>query len=193
MKSVKFRPLLPVITFFLIALALSASIWWVTDDKAATVRAQKESLEMKHAAARNRLRQSDAEKNMILAHLSTFQHYEQRGVTGGGNRLAWLEAAHEANRSAGLYGMQYSLDAAKPVPGSPQMERTSMKLRMPLLTESDLSAFLAALAARNTGLFRTQSCTLIRTGNLQPAMANQPGLESECEFYWYSIKKKGDS
>jgi hypothetical protein len=193
MKSIKFRPLVPVITFFLIALALSAWVWWVTNERAASAQSRKENLEMAHAAARNKLRQSDAERNLILAHLSTFKHYERRGITGGGNRLAWLEAAHEANRSAGLYGMHYALDAATPVPGSPEMERTLMKLRMPLLTESDLPAFLAALAARNTGLFWTKSCTLIRTGNLQPAMANQPGLESECEFYWYSIKKKGDS
>lgn len=191
MKSIKFRQLLPAMTFFLVMLALSAWLWRVTDDRAASVRTQRESLELAHTAARNKLMQSDSEKNLILAHLANYKHFEQRGIADGGNRLAWLEAAHEANRSARLYGMQYALDAAATVPGSPELERTLMKLRMPLLTETDLTAFLSSLASRNTGLFWTQACTLTRTGSLQPAIANQPGLETECELYWYSIKKKG--
>lgn len=191
MKRAGLQSLLPALSFFLVALGLAAWMWVATGNQATSVRQQKDSLELQHAAARSKLAQSDAEKNLILAHLATYKDLQQREVTEGGNRLAWLEAVQEANRAAKLYGLQYTLDPATAVSESTDLEKTRMKVRMPLLTESDLSVFLTALAARNTGLYHPHSCTLTRTGNLQPAPINQPGLEAECELYWYNIRKTG--
>lgn len=193
MRAKKLRSLLPVMIFFAMALGLSAWLWISSNNKAVSLRKQKEDLELSQATSRSKLMRSDADKALILTHLAAYQQLGQRGVTEGGNRLAWLEAVQEANRAARLYGMQYALEAATPVPESADLERTLMKLRMPLLTESDLTVFLTALAAKETGLFWTKSCTLIRTGSLQPAMTNQPGLESVCELYWYNVKKTGGS
>lgn len=191
MKTAGLRALLPSLAFFLIALALSVWVWNSTGSHAASVRAQKDNLELARAAAQSKLMRSGAEKNLILAHLAAYKHLEQRGVAGGGDRLAWLEAVQKSNESSRLYGLQYLLEPASPAPDSAEMEQTLMKLRMPLLTENDLDLFLKNLASSDTGLFRTKSCTLARTGNPQPEMVNQPGLEAECELLWYSARKAG--
>jgi hypothetical protein len=189
MKTTGVRYLLPSLLLFLGALALSSWAWVISDKKAGAVRQEKESLETARATARSRLMQSGAEKNIILAHLEAYEQLEKRGVAVGGNRLAWLEAVQKSNASARLYGLQYTLEPASAMPGSAEMEQTSMKLRMPLMTEDDLLLFLNNLASSGTGLFQTKSCTLSRTGNMQPEMLNQPGLEAECELLWYSAKK----
>jgi hypothetical protein len=191
MKAVSLRPLLPTLAFFLIALAFSAWVWTITSSHAESARTQKENLELARAAAQSKLMQSGAEKNLILAHLDAYKHLEQRGVTAGGDRLAWLEAVQKANESSRLYGVQYTFEPASVSPGAAEMEQTLMKLRMPLLTENDLTLFLDKLASSGVGLFQIKSCALSRTGNLQPEMLNQPGLEAECELLWYSARKAG--
>lgn len=189
MKPAGLRSLLPVFLLFLLALALSAWIWQSSSGKASAVREKKEALALSRLSSQSRLMQSDAEKNLLLAHLAAYRKLEQRAATAGGNRLAWLEAVQEANRAAGLYGLQYTLEPAIAVPEVPELERTLMKLRLPLLTEIDLIRFLAALEARQTGLFRVQSCAMTLTGQLPPAVHNQPGLEAACELYWYNVRK----
>jgi hypothetical protein len=191
MKPAGLRSLLPVFLLFLAALALSVWIWQTSTHQASEVSRQKEALQQSRASSQSRLLQSDAEKNLVLAHLAAYRQLEQRAAAEGGNRLAWLEAVQDANRAAGLYGMQYTLEPAIAVPGSAELERTLMKLRLPLLTETDLTHFLGALQAKQTGLFRVKSCTLTRTGGLPPPMLNQPGLEAACELFWYNVRKTG--
>lgn len=191
MKTASLRTLLPMLAFFLIALALSAWVWITTGKHAETARNQKENLELARAAAQSKLMRSGAEKNLILSHLSAYKRLEQKGVAAGGDRLAWLEAVQKSNESTRLYGVQYTFEPASPSSDSAEMEQTLMKLRMPLLTENDLTLFLDKLASSGIGLFRTKSCTLSRTGNPQPEMLNQPGLEAECELLWYSARKVG--
>lgn len=191
MKPASLRTLLPMLALFLIALSLSAWVWITTGKHAESTRNQKEHLELARAAAQSKLMRSGAEKNLILSHLSAYKHLEQKGVTAGGNRLAWLEAVQKANESSRLYGVQYTFEPASPSPDAPEMEQTLMKLRMPLLTENDLTLFLDKLASSGIGLFRTNSCTLSRTGSPQPEMLNKPGLEAECELLWYSARKAG--
>ena len=191
MKTASLRALLPMLAFFLIALALFAWVWITTGKHAESTRSQKENLELARAAAQSKLMRSGAEKNLILSHLSDYKRLEKKGVAAGGDRLAWLEAVQKSNESSRLYGVQYTFEPASPSSDSAEMEQTLMKLRMPLLTENDLTLFLDKLASSGIGLFRTKSCTLSRTGNPQPEILNQPGLEAECELLWYSARKAG--
>jgi len=193
MKTVSLRALLPMFAFFLIALAFSAWVWTITSNHAESARTQKENLELARAAAQSKLMRSGAEKNLILANLDAYKRLELRGVTAGGDRLAWLEAIQKSNESSRLYGVQYTFEPASPSSGAAEMEQTLMKLRMPLLTENDLILFLDKLVSSGAGLFKIKSCTLSRTGNPQPEILNQPGLEAECELLWYSARKVGNA
>lgn len=193
MKTDSLRTLFPALAFFLIALACSVWVWMTASSHAESIRNQKENLELARSAAHAKLMQSGAEKNLILSHLAAYKRLEQKGMTAGGDRLAWLEAVQNANASSRLYGIQYTFEPASPTPDATEMEQTLMKLRMPLLTENDLTTFLDKLAASGVGLFRTKSCTLNRTGNPQPEMLNQPGLEAECELLWFGTRETGDT
>ncbi len=193
MKLNGLRALLPALIFFLAALAASVWIWLASSGHASSVRAQKEKLALSNLAAHDRLLRSGAEKTQLLAHLSVYRQLEQRGATGGGDRLAWLDAVQQANQATGLYGLQYTLEPAEPVPGNHAMDRTTMKLRMPLLTEPDLERFFHALAQRNTGPYAVKTCILSRTGSLPPVPLNQPGLDAECTLHWYSVRKAATS
>jgi hypothetical protein len=58
---------------------------------------------------------------------------------------------------------------------------------MPLLVETDLARFLAALKARASGVYRVQGCTLARTGSSAFQPVNTPQLRAECELLWFTV------
>lgn len=158
----------------------------------------REAVEARHAAlaaAQARQRQGQHEARMIAQHLDAYQSLVARGFVGAENRLAWIEAVQLANREAGLYGLTYTLSPREAAPaaraeGLP-LQQTRMTVKLPLLVETDLPRFLAAVRARAPGIVRVDRCTLTRP--LEPAVLSaQPALEAECDLVWYTLTSKGD-
>ena len=138
-------------------------------------------------------RQASALK-LARDYLPVWQNWQARGLMGGYGRLDWLQAAQNADKAAGLYGFGYQVEPAKPAPqgiaDGVKLEATVMKLKLPLLVESDLDHFLSALQAQPVGLARIKRCSLQRTGPLPPPPLNRPGLMADCELVWYTIDLK---
>ncbi len=130
-------------------------------------------------------------------YLPIWRAWQARGLMGGYGRLDWLQAAQNADKAAGLYGFSYEVEPPKPAPDALAaglgLAQTVMKLKLPLLVESDLDRFLSALQAQPVGLVRVRSCSLTRTGPLPPPPLNRPGLMADCELVWYTISLKGPS
>ncbi|MEW6120728.1 MAG: hypothetical protein AB1593_11640 [Pseudomonadota bacterium] len=146
--------------------------------------------------ARRRLVQSRLQQGLVAENLAEYQALAARGFIGSEARLAWIEAVQLANRDAGLYGFDYRL--APRVNERPQLARglplghTAMTLTMPLLVETDLSRFVAALHARAPGLVRVRSCRLSQPGGTPTEAINTPRLQAECELQWFTIAQPGD-
>jgi len=142
-------------------------------------------------AARQQLDRSRQQQRLIDTHLAEYQTLAGRGFVGAEDRLAWIEAVQLANREVGLAGLEYRLTpraATDPAlaQGLP-LGQTAMFLTLPLLVETDLPRFLAALKARAPGIFRVHGCRLSRLGSASFEAINQPRLQAECELLWFTV------
>jgi type II secretory pathway pseudopilin PulG len=192
MKTLNLRALSGSLILLAMSLGMALGIWAWVSAHAQKAREEKERVEFAYNAARARLLKTGSERHVIEDNLDAWQTLERRGFINPNQRLAWLEAITNANRSNRLYGLEYTLSAPEPVPpdvarGLPLVQ-TIVHVKMPILVEDDLTRFLKDLQSHPAGLMRARSCTLTRNGPLPPNMVNQPGLEAECELLWYTLK-----
>lgn len=141
--------------------------------------------------AEKKLARSRDQQRLVETHLNEYRALVGGGFVGDEDRLAWIEAVQLASRSVGLSGLEYRLSprvAADPAlaHGLP-LGQTTMTLAMPLLVETDLPRFFAALRARAPGLYRVQGCRLSRPGGEVFEAVNQPRLKADCELLWYTV------
>lgn len=180
-------PLLLVLAALLLA---GGGILWSRAqalDAEAALRQQRGALNSAH----QKLERSRQHQQLIATHLADYQALAARGFVGAEDRLAWIEAVQLANRDAGLYGLDYRMTprtASLPslAQGLP-LGQTSMTLTLPLLIETDLTRFFAALGARAPGLYRIRSCRLSRLGEAPFEPVNLPRLHAECELLWFTV------
>jgi hypothetical protein len=181
---------MPLLTLAAALLFAAAGTWWSrSESSAAQVVKQQKQTELNQA--RQQLDRSRQQQALIAAHLSNYQTLIARGFVGPEDRLAWIEAVQLANRDAALYGLDYRLTPRTPSPTSQSrglpLGQTNMTLSMPLLVETDLARFLAALKARASGVYRVQGCTLARLGSSTFQPTNTPQLRAECELLWFTV------
>jgi type II secretory pathway pseudopilin PulG len=182
---------LPVLLVLAALLLAGGGILWGRSqaiDAGAALQQQQSALNQ----ARQQLDHSRQQQQLIATHLADYQALVARGFVGAEDRLAWIEAAQLANRDSGLYGLDYRLLPRTAAPASLAQDlplgQTSMTLTLPLLVETDLARFLAALKARAPGVYRVQGCSLSRlTGAQAFEAANRPQLQAECELLWFTV------
>jgi hypothetical protein len=171
---------------------IALGVWSLSSSQANKARIEKDRVEFSVNAARARLLKTGSERHIIEDNLKAWQALEKRGFTNDNKRLSWLEAVTEANKGNQLYGLEYTL--SPPIPatldaarGLPLMQ-TTLHIKMPMLVEGDLTRFLDDLKDHPSGIMRTKTCTISRSGPQHPAMINRPGLEAECDLLWYTLK-----
>ncbi|MEW6414857.1 MAG: hypothetical protein AB1482_06335 [Pseudomonadota bacterium] len=144
-----------------------------------------------HTRAWQALARSRDQQRLIQTHLDAYRALAARGFVGPENRLAWIEAIQLANQDAGLYGLEYRLGprvaAAPALAQGVPLGQTPLTVSMPLLVETDLLRFLAALRARAPGIYRVQACSLSRSGREAFEAVKLPRLRAECELLWFTV------
>jgi hypothetical protein len=190
------RPPLPALKLSLLLvlvallLAVVGALWsrGLAHDAALALQRQNAALN----GARQQLDLSRRQQQLIASHLPAWQALAARGFIGVEDRLVWIEAVQQANRDAGLYGLDYRLTPRAPsLPALAQglpLGQTTMSLTLPLLVETDLIRFLNALQARAPrGLYRVQGCTLSQLNNGRFEAVHQPQLQAECDLLWFTV------
>jgi len=195
------RPPFPALKFQLVLLVValllagSGTLWSMRQVQDAQLALQQQNTTLNDA--RQQLDRSRQQQQLIATHLADYQALTARGFVGPEDRLAWIEAAQRANRDAGLYGLEYRLLPRTPaLPGLAQglaLGQTTMTLTLPLLVESDLARFLAALKVRAPGVYRVQSCQLSRRNGTPIGMEQAPQLRAECELQWFTVAEKPEA
>lgn len=178
----------------LAALLLSAgSVLWSRGQ----AQDAEQALQQQHSAlngARQQLSHSRQQQQLITTHLADYQALTARGFVGPEDRLAWIEAVQLANRDARLYGLDYRLTPRAPSPPALAqgllLGQTAMTLTLPLLVETDLTRFLAALKARAPGVYNVRGCRVSRPINAPFDAAAPPQLQAECELIWFTVAVK---
>ena len=191
MKHPPFEVLKLSLLLVLAALLLAAGgmLWSRGQAQDATTALQQQRSALNNA--QQQLDRSRQQQQLIATHLADYQTLAARGFVGPEDRLAWIEAAQQANRDAGRYGLDYRLlPRSSSLPALAQdvpLGQTAMTLTLPLLVETDLARFLAALKARAPGVYRVQGCQLSRLNDMPFEAVNQPHLLAECELLWFTV------
>lgn len=173
-------------------LAAGGALWSWNQAQDAALALQQENSAVNNA--RQQLGRSRQQQQLIATHLNDYQALASRGFVGPEDRLAWIEAAQNANRDTGLYGLDYRLTprtASQPeLAQGLALGQTSMTLIFPVLVETDLPRFLAALKARAPGVVRVHGCNLSMQDAHPFEAINQPRMQAECELQWFTIVEK---
>ena len=171
-------------------IAATAGVFWSwNQSQIATQVLQQANSELN--TARKQLDHSHQQKQLIVTHLDEYLALKARGFIGDENRLAWIEAAQQANRDAGLYGLDYRLPPRTAAPPdlaqSLALGQTRMTLTFPVLVETDLPRFLSALRQRAPGVFTVHACRLTMPAGPEFKAVSQPRMQAECELLWFTI------
>lgn len=191
----------PLLVLLAVALFAGVGVWWSSSklEQAETARKQQTQA---NQAAREKLKRSDTEKQLIQQYQGAYRALSARGFIGTENRLTWLESVQQANRDAQLYGFDYSLEPREVVPAplplgqtisSVSLRQTVMRIKMPILVEDDLTHFLDALQQRTQSIFRVRMCQISHAATPAPQALNRPELEVECELLWFTVATTGES
>lgn len=182
--------ILLVLTSLLLAAAGALWSWNQAQDAALALQQENSALNQ----ARQQLDRSRQQQQLIATHLNAYQALVARGFVGPEDRLAWIEAAQNANRDTGLYGLDYRLTprtASQPeLAQGLALGQTSMTLTFPVLVETDLPRFLATLKARAPGVVRVHGCSVSMQGAHAFEAINQPRMRADCELQWFTIAEK---
>jgi hypothetical protein len=185
-STLKWPLVLVVAATLLAAIGISWSL-----EATRTAAAARAQAEQARAAAEVRLSRSRQQQELIATHLADYEALAARGFVGAENRLAWIEAAQLAGRESGLPALEYRLDPRTDAPvalaqGLP-LKQTRMTLDLPLLVETDLARFLAALERQAPGIHRVRGCSITRSGGAAFEAIDQPRLRAECEILWFTV------
>lgn len=191
MKRPPFAVLKLSMLLVLVSLMLAAggALWSWNQAQNAAAELQQENTALN--SARQQLDRSRQQQQLITTHLPAYRALTARGFVGPEDRLAWIESAQNANRDAQLYGLDYRLTPRMASPPALAqglaLGQTNMSLIFPVLVETDLPRFLAALKARAPGVLRVHGCSLSMQGTPAFAAINQPHMQAECELQWFTV------
>ncbi|MBI3776804.1 MAG: hypothetical protein HY273_14880, partial [Gammaproteobacteria bacterium] len=72
--------------------------------------------------------------------------------------------------------------------GEFQMQDSEMTLRLDLLHEGNLLAFLHDLSVQNAGIFNLKSCVIDRVQPEISTSTTAPNITAQCKLIWHTIQ-----
>lgn len=136
--------------------------------------------------------------NIYVEYAKKYQQLKAKGVIGQENRLTWIEALQETNRSLKLPSLQYTIspqqDYQLELIGSDfydvQVKKTDMSINMGLLHEEDMLNILAGLQNKARGHYLIDDCT-ITPSNIPKTISeieiSKPLLTADCNIHWLQV------
>ena len=187
------RPLVGPALVLVIAAALTLMAIWYAEGLVESRQQLRDTAQRQLADARQKHANAGAEKALITRYLAPYSALQDAGFVGGEQRINWVDSLRTANRTAGLFGVNYDIGQQEAYPlardlgaGDLPLKQSPMKLTLPLLHEGDLMAFFRSLAAQRAGMFMLNGCSIRRTGIVPPS-GTQANLTAECEVAWITV------
>lgn len=181
-----------------VALSASAAAVYFTEQKRAATERVLNGERATLSAIRQRVSQSDQEKQVILRYLQTYEDLRNQGVVGPEQRVNWLDALRAASQQVRVFELDYQLGqqgrSTLPIDSTAyNLQQSVMKLRMRLLHEGDVLGLLNALEDQHAGLYLLNRCSVSRIAGNRAALRYEPHIEADCELTWLSLtpKEKG--
>lgn len=140
-----------------------------------------------------RLKQVRDEEIDIKQKSIVFNKLQERGIIGEEQRLEWVELLKEIRDQRRLIDLQYEISPQRLLEGNPAgnfaFYASTMKLRLKLLHEEDLTRLLCDLRSQARALILVRNCNVTRL----PATADErssgrSNLLADCEIDWLTLR-----
>ncbi len=136
--------------------------------------------------------------NIFVEYAKLYQQLKIKGVIGQENRLTWIEALQEANKTLKLPSLQYTISPQEEYPidlvGNDfydvQVKKTNMSINMGLLHEEDMFNILTSLQKNARGHFLIDDCTITPNyipKNISDIDISRPLLNADCNIHWLQV------
>jgi hypothetical protein len=190
------KPLIAALAFVVLALVAGAFLLHVSRQHAAEAQRRWQQEEARLREVRERLSQVDEERRTIERYTPAYRELQARGIAGPERRVDWIDALRLSNQAMGGFGVEYRLSPQKPARlrlDTPALavRESVMELRLRLLHEGDLIAFLRHLKAQEVGLFLPVACELKRLQGGPFNVRFEPKLAADCELVWLTLVEPG--
>lgn len=192
MNTASLRALAPALAALLLAVVCAVVLVQWSAQRATEAAALAERERAVRDDMRARLARVDEERRTIEQYASPYQRLRMAGIVGPEQRVAWIDALRIASQTSRGFGADYRLSAQQPArlrlpaPGVAVRESV-MDLRLSLLHEGDLIAFLDALRQQQAGFFLPASCELTRLAGGPFNARFEPKLAADCQLLWLTL------
>jgi hypothetical protein len=181
----------PLLVLTAVLLVGGGAVYWTAKQASRAHQA----FEQERAArdqVRNRLAQADEEKRLILHYAPAYENLLAQGIIGAEHRVNWLDAVRMASQSVHGFGVDYQLSRQAGAlfaidAGRYELQQSTMKLRLRLLHEGDLLAFLNSLDRQQAGLSLLQECSIEQLARGGFVVRFEPKLAASCELTWITL------
>jgi hypothetical protein len=180
------------------ALIGGVAVWSSRQLKLAEERAYKEAVAAQKDI-QSKLARASEEQNELRDKIGRFQALKARGYIGPERRLDWIETVARIKAAHRIPKLDYELAAQVPVdaailPGGAaaggfNVMTSQMHLRLQLLHEVELLAFLAELGDAVPALVQARSCTIERMGSGNSNRSNNAQLTADCTLEWITVRE----
>jgi hypothetical protein len=136
--------------------------------------------------------------DLLEQYRNQYVGYKASGLVGIERRLSWVESLESTNEVLQLPTINYSLlpqeEFKRPgfnVKGGVDIKGSVMDLKMGLLHEEDLFAFIEGLRLSIKNIFTVESCSIIRKRPMSSSLdTKRANLSSDCRLRWVTIDVK---
>lgn len=185
---------------FLIIMALigGGSVWTTQQLKKSGEKASREAIAA-HKDMQAKLARASEEQQELRDKIDRFQALKARGYIGPEQRLDWIEAIARIKAARRILKLEYEFAPQRLVdstllPGGAsaggfEIMSSQMQLRLELLHEGELLAFLAELRDTVQALVKVRSCTIERTASGNAGRGNLAQLKADCTLDWITLKE----
>ncbi|THB70971.1 MAG: hypothetical protein D6B28_07945 [Gammaproteobacteria bacterium] len=136
--------------------------------------------------------------NIFVEYAKKYQLLKIKGVIGQENRLTWIEALQETNKTLKLPSLQYTISPQQDYPleliGNDffdvQVKKTAMSINMGLLHEKDMINILASLQNKARGHYLIDECSITPSQipkTIDDIEITKPILTADCDIHWLQV------
>jgi hypothetical protein len=187
-----------IILLLVMGLVGGGAVWYSRQLKLIEDKAYKEAVAAQKDI-QSKLARASEEQNELRDKIGRFQALKARGYIGPERRLDWIETVARIKAARRIPKLDYELAAQVPVdsailPGSSaaggfNVMTSQMRLRLQLLHEVELLAFLSELGDAVPAMVQARSCTIERMGSGNSSRGNNAQLTADCTLEWITVRE----
>lgn len=137
----------------------------------------------------------DNQERLIADYYPHFIELYSQGIVGRERRLDWIDALRQAGERLKIPSLRYEISAQSESKEALQvnlgryaLRASTMKLKLDMVHEEDLTRLLATLDRVAPGIFTVSECNLARKDREVRIAEGAVNVTAECELIWFNLR-----